>query len=86
MGRPKSGQLRPKPLPLEKIKPFNIKHYSFYPCSFTESRKLGFKYFLFVKYHKNGFPVPEIQSPRFKSTEEARNFVEQNQFTKFVVG
>lgn len=86
MGRPKTGRHKKKPQPIVKLKPFSIKHYTFYPCSFSDSIKQGYKFFLFVRYHKNGFPVHELSSPRFKSRQEAENFVSLNQFVSHVVG
>ncbi len=86
MSRPKNGKLKPNAIAAEKIKPFAIKHYNFYPCSYLESKQQGYIYFLFVKYRRNRFPVPELESPRFKSRKEAENFVNNNNFTKYVIG
>ena len=86
MSRPKTGMLKPKAISAEKIKPFVIRNYTFYPCSYAESKQQGYIYFLFVKYRRNRFPVPELESPRFKSKKEAEDFVDRNNFTKYVIG
>lgn len=68
-----------------ELKPFSIKHYDFYPCSYTKSKKEGFIYFLRVRNRK-GIVKTEIDSPRFKSRKDAESFVESNKDYSFVIG
>ena len=58
-------------------KSFELGIYKFFPCSYPKSISLKFKYFLLVRGCL-GFHKKEIDSPRFKSKEEAINFAETN--------
>jgi hypothetical protein len=88
MSRPKTGDLAKKnSVPsVVKIKPFSIRNYNFYPCSFSDSLKKGYKYFLFCRFRRSGLPVHEINSPRFASKEDCEAFVESNSFLSRVIG
>lgn len=70
---------------IEKLKPFTIKHFKFFPCVFAESLKAGYKYVLYIKDRKNLLPINELLSPRFYSKEEANNFVNSNPVLPYIV-
>jgi hypothetical protein len=71
---------------LEKIKPFSIKNYRFYPCLYPQSLEEGYLYCLLIKHRKNNFPVLEIYSPRFKSKKEAEDYANNNDLVGFKIG
>lgn len=60
----------------EVLKPFSIRHFRFFPCCWSKSVKSGFQYYLAVRRHRGYFMIPELDSPRFKSKEEAKEYVE----------
>jgi hypothetical protein len=58
-------------------KPFEIKHYKFFPCGLSANTKNGLKYFLLCR-GISGLWLSENKSPRFKNKQEAIAFAETN--------
>lgn len=69
----------------EILKPFSIKHYQFFPCVFNDSKLGGYKYFLLIR-NSRGIVYQEVDSPRFKSKDEAIKFAESNKVQSYVIG
>ena len=65
-------------------KPFNVKHYRFFPCCWSKSIKDGFAYYLLVRKRNAYALTHELESPRFKDKEEAIMFVENNSDYSFI--
>lgn len=68
----------------KELKPFHVKHFTFYPCSFSASKEQGYVWYLFIRNWKGIFQL-EVNSPRFKTQEECKAFVENNISFPFVV-
>ena len=83
MARPKKNV---STAPIEKLKPFSILHYNFFPCCYSESLKQGYQYVLFLRYRSSFIPVPELYSPRFKSKQEAQDFVDRRDLLEHIIG
>lgn len=69
----------------KELKPFEVRHYQFYPCAFSDSRKKGLNWYLQIRDWK-GILQLEVNSPRFKSVEDCKAFTEGNKAHRFVVG
>jgi len=65
-------------------KPFDIKHYRFFPCCWSKSIKEGYMFFLLIRKHNAYLPTHELDSPRFKTKQEAINFAQNNIDTSFI--
>ena len=69
----------------KNLKPFSIRNYNFFPCSFSKSLNEGFVCFLQIRNRK-GMIELEVNSPRFKSIEEAKQFADDNNVHPYVIG
>lgn len=69
----------------KELKPFTIRHYQFYPCSLSASKKQGLLWYLQIRDWK-GILQLEANSPRFATKEECEEFTEGNKAHQFVVG
>lgn len=73
--------------PKKDLKPFQVKHYRFFPCCRVASIKEGFICYLAVRRKSNGYFLrSELESPRFKSEKEAREFATNNKDVSFIPG
>jgi len=68
----------------KELKPFNVRHFRFYPCSFTKSKEQGFIWYLQIRDWK-GIVQIEVNSPRFKTQDECKAFVQSKISFPFVV-
>lgn len=68
----------------KELKPFTVRNYHFYPCSFSDSLKQGLVWYLQIRDWK-GILQLEVNSPRFASKEECQEFTEGNKVHPFVV-
>lgn len=59
-----------------ELKPFQVKHHLFYPTVFSSSLKEGYVYYI-LSFNRKGIVQLEVNSPRFRSEEEARAHVEK---------
>ncbi len=64
-----------------QTKPFEVKHYRFYPCLYSKDVKAGYLYYLIVR-NKKGYLLPELTSPKFKTKEEAVKYAIDNNIPK----
>jgi hypothetical protein len=86
MARKRINKSTKKAKPKNLFKPFVIKNYRFFPCVWSNSLEQGYLCYLIIKKHNRNFIIPEIQSPRFKTQEEAINFANNNKDTSFILG
>ena len=77
-------QKKKKTVVKKEIKPFEIKHYRFFPCVWSKSIKEGYLFYLMVRKHGAYIPRHEFDSPRFKTKNDAIDFVNNNKDTSFV--
>lgn len=68
----------------DTLKPFFIRNYRFYPCSFPQSLEEGYTYFLSIRDHR-GINQLEVNSPRFKDAIEAKKFADSNKAHHYVL-
>jgi len=68
----------------KELKPFEVKNYRFFPCSWSHNLKNGYVYYLMVRSRCGYLITHELDSPRFKSEEEAKNFVFSNKDYSFI--
>ena len=68
----------------DTLKPFFIRNYRFYPCSFPQSLEEGYTYFLSIRDYR-GINQLEVNSPRFKDAIEAKKFEESNKAHHYVL-
>jgi hypothetical protein len=61
----------------KELKPFNIRHYRFFPCSLSKHLKGGYVYYLVVMDFRRRIKL-EIDCPVFKTREEAAAFADSN--------
>ena len=80
----KESKVNKKKIKPELIKPFDIKHFRFFPCNYQKNTRKGFVYYLAIRNHK-GILILENNSPMFKSREECLEFTKRIHFP-FVIG
>ena len=66
------------------LKPFQIRHYRFFPCCWAASLKEKYVYYLINRKQNAYIITHELNSPRFKSREEAVAFVSNNKDYSFI--
>lgn len=59
-----------------ELKPFKVRHHQFYPTVFSSSLAEGYLYYI-LSFDRRGMVLLEVNSPRFKSEEEAREYVDK---------
>lgn len=62
---------------IEILKGFEVSNFKFFPCNYSVSKKQGFVYFLLCRDLMGCYKC-EKESPRFKSKQEAADFVVNN--------
>jgi hypothetical protein len=80
----KSKSKKLKSQPKKENKPFVVKNYRFFPCSWSSNLKEGYNYYLIIRGYNTTLVRHESDSPKFKTEEEARSFAVNSRDYSFV--
>lgn len=69
----------------EIVKPFQVRHYRFFPCCWSKNIKAGFKFYLLIRtYH--GKLIGENDSPMFVCKQDAVAYADNNSLRGYLPG